>query len=368
MNWSSLDKTDSDLYKGVAILMIATHNFMHQFPVPRENEFTFDAGRFYSLLGVLWDEPENSIQAMLSFFGHFGVQIFIFLSAYGLTKKYLFRELNYWPFIWRRVLKIYPSFILAILAWAVIRGWVYPGFGVFGPLQVLYGNIESLILKLTLLSPFFAGQSLSPVGPWWFIPFIFHFYVTFPFLLKLYVKWGGVILVIVSAMSILFSAISGAALFERNIYVHLIGHLPELCLGIYIARNDDPGLRISTALIVLAFTVYVLGNLYEVFWYAGNISFLIVLLAVFNWLIPKIKAGTISNRVFLFFGSLSMQLFLVNGFLRKPFITWAKDHDQWLLTIVLCLVSLLTSVVVALILSKIERHVMSKTSQANATA
>jgi len=54
-----------------------------------------------------------------------------------------------------------------------------------------------------------------------------------------------------------------------------------------------------------------------------------------------------------------MQLFLVNGFLREPFITWAMTHDHWLLTIVLCLVSLATSTLVALGLAIATRRLMS---------
>ena len=32
--------------------------------------------------------PESAVRLILSYFGHYGVQIFIFLSAYGLTKSF----------------------------------------------------------------------------------------------------------------------------------------------------------------------------------------------------------------------------------------------------------------------------------------
>jgi peptidoglycan/LPS O-acetylase OafA/YrhL len=366
MNWKPLDKIDSSLYKGIAILMIVIHNFMHLFPAPKENEFNFKPYRFFDLLSLLLNEPENVIRVSFSFFGHFGVQIFIFLSAYGLTKRYYLRKITYWPFIWGRIIKIYPSFILAILAWAIITGWVYPGFGLSGPLKVLHLNIESLIFKLTPLP----GNYLSPVGPWWFIPFIFQFYFTFPFLLNLYSKWGELILLIISATSILVSiAVQGIIIIPSigiggiKVYFTILGHLPEFCLGIYLASRDDTVIRIPTLILLVAFTIYFLGNIYEIFWYANHISFLILLLAAFSYVIPKIKGIDTIKKIFLFFGSISMPLFLVNGFLRRPFISWAKEHNDWLLTIVLCMLSLTISLLVALTLSKIERHLMSRLIQ-----
>lgn len=49
MNWTKLTKQDTQLYKGVAIFMIVYHNFMHSFPSPKENEFTFSRDRFIEL-------------------------------------------------------------------------------------------------------------------------------------------------------------------------------------------------------------------------------------------------------------------------------------------------------------------------------
>ena len=363
MYWKALDKVDTSIYKGLAILMIATHNFMHLFPLPKENEFEFNPDRFFNLLTLVINEPENILRALLSFFGHFGVQIFIFLSAYGLTKKYFHCKVNYWPFIFGRILKIYPAFILAILAWAIIISGT--DYGLLGPLKMLYWNIKSLALKLTLLSNFIPSESLWPVGPWWFISFIFQFYIVFPYLLFLHSRWGNGILLLVSILSILLSALVQGYIAGINVYFTILGHLPEFCLGIYLAKRDSNIFRVPVFIVYTAFVIYILGNIYELFWYVNHISFLILLLALYSCLTGKIKNNVISRKFFLFFGAISMHLFLVNGFLREPFILWAKDHDHWLLTIVLCLLSLLVSVMVAWVLSKIEKHMMLKANVNN---
>jgi peptidoglycan/LPS O-acetylase OafA/YrhL len=358
MNWKPLDLESTILLKGIAILMIVTHNFMHEFPGPKENEFALDPDNLTLLLNVLSNHPENSIQALFSFLGHFGVQIFIFLSAYGLSKKFLPIESGYWRFILKRFQTIYPSFILAILLWAIIvGGWRY---GLTGPLEILYLNAESLILKFTLLSNFIPGEALSPVGPWWFIAFIFQFYFAFPFLFSLYIRWGNLFLVALSMMGITFALLLNGQIGEVNIYVNLLGYLPEISLGMYLAKNDDFVLRMPAVVITLALSLFILGNIYQPIWHLNHISFLILLLAGLNVLLPVIKKNDLSKKILLFVGSISISLFLVNGFLRRPFIVIAEHFDNWLITIVTSLMFLLTSLVIAFVLSKIEHYLMAK--------
>ena len=376
MYWNSLDKNDTNLYKGIAILMIATHNFMHLFPTPKENEFEFYPNRFFDLLYLMANESENIIRISLSFFGHFGVQIFIFLSAYGFTKKYLNRQPNYWLFMWKRIFKIYPAFILGILAWSIVAGWVNGSHGILGPIKIIYWNIGDLLLncrlyQISFLENLFRSLVLGPwslvlgpwslvLGPWWFIPFIFQFYFIFPLLRYLYSKWGAAMLLAISIAGIALSYLNHGRIGDLNIYFTVLGHLPEFCLGIYLAGKEGEKIRISWVVILSALVLYFLGNIYESFWYVNHISFLILLLIVFNAVIGSIKKRARINKAILFIGGISMPIFLVNGFLRYPFIYWAINNNYWLLTIALCLLSLTISIFVAYILSKIEGYVMPK--------
>ena len=99
-----LSLLDTRFFKGIAILMILFHNFFHWLP-PKigENEQDFDLLRFRTYLNICFDSPELIIQATFSFFGHFGVSIFLFLSAYGLTKKYFNIQLDYFNFLKKRI-------------------------------------------------------------------------------------------------------------------------------------------------------------------------------------------------------------------------------------------------------------------------
>jgi len=358
MKWATITKDESNILKGLAILLIVTHNFMHLFPETKELEFQFITSKFFNLLGLFKASPENSLQLLLSFFGHFGVQIFIFLSAYGLTKKYKNQDIYLLKFIKERALKIYPTFILAIVFWLLIAGWL--NHGVLGPLKLLYWNIEGLLLKLFLLSNFIPGKSLLPIGPWWFIPFIFQFYLIFPFLLKGYGRWGNQFLLFLSLCTFLNLILLNGHIADLNLYFTVLGHFPEFALGVYLANKDKSEIKFSKSILIPIIIVFILGNIYQAFWYFSHLSMLSILLIFFSLASKKIINNIKLKNFFIFYGSISMQLFLVNGFLRHTIINWAQTYDHWFITILLCLLSLSVSTLVALLLVNCEKLLRNK--------
>lgn len=354
MQWKTLSKESSLLFKGVAIVMIMVHNFMHLFPLPKENEFDFSIERTESLFYLLWNEPENSIRVLFSFYGHFGVQVFIFLSAYGLTKKYTSSQPIYWTFIWQRITKIYPVFLLAIALWLILEGFY--SYGILGPFKMLYWNIEDILLKVTLISNFIPEKSLSPVGPWWFIPFIFQFYFLFPFILKAYEKWKESALIFISIFCLVLMLVTNGEIAGVQLYFTVIGHMLTLSLGIYLAKKDDVNINIPISFILVTLVIHILGNMYESFWHLSHFSFVILFLVFLRMIKPRIKGVT--RKILLFMGSISMTLFLVNGYLRYPMIRWAMDYDYWLVTLFLCLLFLIGSTIVAVLMQKTEKTIL----------
>ena len=82
-------KQQTTLLKGLGILLIVLHNFYHNLtPIMGENEFNFSEEVFWNYYHVLQFSPENLVRVLFSYFGHYGVQVFIFFSSYGLTRKY----------------------------------------------------------------------------------------------------------------------------------------------------------------------------------------------------------------------------------------------------------------------------------------
>ena len=89
MRTEFLTRAECNALRGVAILGIVLHNFCHWLPgIVRENEYLFHASNASGLNGILLSPDWNLPMHLLSFFGHYGVPMFLFLSAYGLVMKY----------------------------------------------------------------------------------------------------------------------------------------------------------------------------------------------------------------------------------------------------------------------------------------
>jgi peptidoglycan/LPS O-acetylase OafA/YrhL len=154
-----LDKKDTAILKGLAISAIVFHNFFHVIGTVRENEFTFDPARFGVFLQAVV-HPSTAIQSLFAFYGHLGVQIFIFLSAYGLAKSHWNDPASWSSFMWSRVKKLYPMFGLVVLFWAVLAA-IY-----VGPIWVIRDAGPGLLFMLAGISNILPGLGLPPVGPW----------------------------------------------------------------------------------------------------------------------------------------------------------------------------------------------------------
>ncbi|HEY9551391.1 MAG TPA: acyltransferase [Prevotella sp.] len=84
-----LSRTQCNILRGLAIIGIFLHNYCHWLnPVVKENEYTYVQHNVDQLMHVLFRPDALLPMHILSFFGHYGVPLFLFLSAYGLVRKY----------------------------------------------------------------------------------------------------------------------------------------------------------------------------------------------------------------------------------------------------------------------------------------
>src|SRR3712207_632517 len=89
MNIDLLSRAECNVLRGLAIIGIFLHNYSHWLnPIIKENEyqyFQYNVNGFNHALA----NPDYLLPLhIISFFGHYGVPIFLFLSAYGLERKY----------------------------------------------------------------------------------------------------------------------------------------------------------------------------------------------------------------------------------------------------------------------------------------
>ena len=80
-----LTRNECTAMRGIAILAIVLHNYCHFISkIVQENEYQFFVSHNEQLWQVVTNPDALLPVHLLSFFGHYGVPVFLFLSGYGL--------------------------------------------------------------------------------------------------------------------------------------------------------------------------------------------------------------------------------------------------------------------------------------------
>lgn len=349
LRWNGLTKNDTTVLKGIGIFVIVLHNFFHSFPGWRlENEFAFNPSKFAYFHTHLSFNLYNDIGLLFAYWGHYGVQLFVFLSAYGLFLSYKNKPLHYWSFVRSRIWKLWPAFFLAVLFLIVLT--IITTRSVNHP-DLYLGSL----LRLSLLSNLVPTKSFDIVGPWWFYSMIAQFYFVFPLLRKWLNRYGIWPLAVLSVASwivqILFTAKLNALGWSLNTLV--IGHLPVFSLGLALAKYKN--LPMPWWLFLGACVLFYVGNLVMPAWVFSQISITFILLYLYLFLKKRFRPGNgLFRRTLLFTGNLSMYLFAVNGFLRHPFIQQVARHSNIAVKcfILLCFLAFVVGIAILLRLAE----------------
>ena len=176
---------------GVAALLIILY---HLFPVSRSNDVVSSSIRFVAMTGYI------------------GVDIFFFMTGY---MAYYSDTGNYFSYIKRKFLHIYPIFIFCCI------------------LYVIMGKLSITKAVLTVFGIEFilnGGGSMI-----WFIPAIMIFYLAVPFYLKLVRKMNNIKLLIIS-LAIWSGIMLALENFTDNHSLNIfLCRLPIILLGLFLA-------------------------------------------------------------------------------------------------------------------------------------
>lgn len=316
----SYSQQDTSILKGFAILCICLHNFFHHLaPSTGENEFYFSINHINNFFSQISENPGEIVNTLFSFLGHYGVQIFIFISGYGLALSMLKNNRTWLNFVIDRLKKLYPLLLTALILFILYTIVMYDRF----PWSIHYDEMKYKLLFVHTLLP---KQGTSVNGPWWFFGLIFQLYLIFPALFHLIKKFNIKAFITICGISYIWIFIS--QYMCQNIYeVYLLqnfpGHMPEFCLGILLAFNKDK--KINNIFFFIALALFCLGNFYQIFFPFTFLSITVIFIFCYQFFknIP-IKKTTLKNFL-IHIGNISMTLFAAHGFLRTPFLTLAKN-------------------------------------------
>ena len=331
-----LTRTQCDVLRGLAIIGIFVHNFCHWLHGAHpENEFNF----YQHNSNRMWDYWTGVIDQFapiqfFSFFGHYGVPLFLFLSGFGLVMKYERPEdqpvkaLSFLGYQWLKLFRLMIlGFILSIIVYDV---WC--GFG-FHPLNETAAQL-ALIVNFLFESP---GSALTP-GPYWFFGLMFEIYIIYRLLIYPgYNKRGGMcrwivpVLLIVIAWALMATQQDHAKRLNYMRYNAFVGILP-LCLGVLAARYGLPKLNkwLLAIIAIVSLPGLAVANLNYHSWLwapilviAGSVSFVKCLEG------SGALLDSIVIKPLAWVGILSSHIFVVLSLPRLPmfkFVLWRQAH------------------------------------------
>ncbi|MCQ2318862.1 MAG: acyltransferase [Bacteroidales bacterium] len=352
----TFSKEHTSIIKGVAILLILFHNFFHWIAPMNsmENEFCLNANYIHEFFKSFADSPLEFVNILFSYLGHYGVEIFIFISGFGLAKSFGENQKSWDSFMLARVKKLYPLLLISLLTFFFTRISIYYAL----PTKE---ELTSMLYKLLFIHTFIPGESMTLDGPLWFFGLIIQLYIFFPLLFKLINKHGLKAFVFISAISYLIVyLVLNLIKMPDELYImqHCFGHFPEFCLGILMARNDTVSGNLW--FFITALVTFVLGNFYSAFFPLTNLSVTYIFFCIFIAAFRRKSKPNIFGKGLVHIGNISMLLFATHGMFRWQFVCLAKNYDHPLVTIVFALLFFMEAVFVALAAKPIYSWMVAK--------
>ena len=173
----------------------------------------------------LWVYSKNPIKVLVEE-GHTAVALFMVLSGFVFSVSAIGKEIAYVPFMRNRFLRVYPLFIVMVLAGVAAQ-----------PTQF---NILSFLQTLLFLSNEQGQFSAEPfTGMSWAVAVEFQFYLVFPFLHhfieKEGVRWAMAFIVMVCLLR--YAAMLVGTSNPQDIYYwQILGRIDQFVLGMLAAR------------------------------------------------------------------------------------------------------------------------------------
>ena len=308
--------------RGVAILFIMLHNFLHYgtFGFSKENEMSFSVDKQEAFINAISSPDANIFGEFFSFIGWIGVPVFIFLTGYGLAKKYPIGC----PFDRRKYLRHNYLKLFCLM---------FPAILFFLFMDVKNGMWESFfkhIFSLSMLHGLYYPQLKISPGVYWYFSLAFQFYVFYLFFRKYLIPSVLLILSILSLIMLYWLCISD---FKDilSIYRHCItGWFPIFALGIYVASSDTPLLKnmtmcgrssLNSIVVTIVASVLLMVLVLYMGWNCVSWVFIPLLALFFFFYVTRLLLNTVYLSNFLrWIGAVSAVIFVCHPVVRTIYM------------------------------------------------
>lgn len=322
-----LSLTDTNSMKGVAITFIVWHNLIHWLIPLKENEFTFNID--YSKL--FWEhikELDSSLwMDIFSFLGWYGVPVFLFVSGYGLVKKYEDSQLNiaFKDFAYYHVKKLFTLMVLPYLVYLIL---------VFYFEQTVY--YLPAVFQITMLSNLYP-PFINP-GIYWFWGLMLQLYICYYMCFykrkNIYLLYFNILSIVTMVFFIIFTDnpflmrfTSDGSHYLSYIRHNFIGWILPFTFGIFYARSNWNIVTVSLwkniLILVVGILLLVFAN-FNVYTWLFSPFIAIIIAIVFNSLMKNIR---VFNNILIYLGSISAFLFAIHPLVRYVYVKTINSSD-----------------------------------------
>lgn len=310
--------------RGIAILAIMLHNYCHwlNFAV-KENEYRFLSDRAQGFWDTIISPDEYLPVQLLSFLGHYGVPVFLFLSGYGLVLKYertdapIQRPLPFVKLHYLKLLKMMvPGFVLFII------------IDIMTPRSFHFHCAQMVEQALMVINLFPDPNEWIWPGPYWFFGLMLQLYIVYVFIIYRHRHWVWTITLIATCFAIQAMCNPEGDIL-RYLRYNCIGGILPFGLGVLAARHCGGGIWESLGkwqwaiLCLVCSAAIVVMSLYIGLWYIAPVFVILATIclakALPSWLMPYMT----------WVGGISAALFIIHPAMRKIFIPVSHRGDVY---------------------------------------
>lgn len=225
----TIDKKTSLQMRGIGILLICLHNLLHLDSEVLECEFEFTQERIDKLFQGLGEGFWSCVESCFSFWGWYGVSVFLFLSGYGLVCKYESGQhpVKPWAFLCRHYKK---------LIWLLVPAYLFFVLNYF-PKGII--SLTDIIGQLTLTLNLYDARAITP-GVYWYFGVTMQLYIIY---LLFHYQRSDLLLFVLSALSIVIGIYFAYAENLSEVHYQIRHNFPlwlsVFTLGIWTARHGS---------------------------------------------------------------------------------------------------------------------------------
>lgn len=330
-----LTRDECTAMRGIAILAIMLHNYCHFIgKIVKENEYQF----FNSHNEGLWQvitHPDTLLPVhLLSYFGHYGVPVFLFLSGFGLVMKYerkMQEQVAVVPFIRYNYLKLLRMLIVGFVLFIIVD-IMTPG-----RFQYHWYNVIAQLLMYINVLP--TPDKIIWPGIYWFFGLMLELYIVYRLLLYRQKNWVVITLVAVCWLLQVFCDPEGETL--NRIRYNFIGGMLPFGAGILVGRSIDRFHCSMSRWLWAMVAVVVAALIFVMCFHYQSWLWIPILIIVGTIAIVKAMPLTVMSLM-VWFGSISAAMFVAHPIARKLFINiaWRQDIYDGLMLYVVATIAL----------------------------